>query len=84
VNIEGDFVQTFLGRCMGVGLKQRGPEDLHVCLVILSEDDGNWFASDRGFSSHWTDDLLRQLQAARRWMADNCDPDGHYGWKFRE
>ncbi len=85
MSIEGKYVKTFLGGCKGIGLQNRGPRDRHVCLVILTEDDGNWFPDKEPFSSYWADDLMGQLQAAKAWMEQNCDPspDG-YGWKFRK
>ena len=50
------FEQTFLGRCMGVGLRKRGDNDNHVVFVIIYEDDGNWFASENSVSSYWMAD----------------------------
>ncbi len=90
--IEGNYVQTFLGQCQGVGLTRRGKDDPHVCVVLLVEDDGNWFPTRcpaQGFSSYWVDDLVMQLQAAQLWMTANCDldTDRHgtaWGWKFRQ
>ena len=55
--------QEFLGACKGVRLVKRGPDDPHICLLILTEDDDNWFPSKEPFSSFWLDDLLVQLNA---------------------
>lgn len=78
------YVQAFLGSCKGVGLQPRGTGDPHVCFVILTEDDGNWFASSNSTSSYWLPELITQMQAAQAWCENNCDKDGPWGWKFKE
>lgn len=79
-----NYRQTFLGHCTGVGLSERGLNDLHVCITILHEDDENWFPSEGSLSSFWIDDLQSQLVIARAWMELNCDKDPEgWGWTFR-
>ena len=58
---------TFKGRCKGVELIKRGINDNHICINILTEDDGNWFVSksEIGFSSSWIDELIEQLQTLK-------------------
>lgn len=73
----------FLGECKGVGLVPRGNNDNHILVLILTEDDGDWFISESGFSSFWIEDLKEQLQAAADWMERHAtkDPSG-YGYCF--
>ena len=79
------MVKEFKGECKGIRLFPRGVNDNHICIVILTEDDGNWFVSDHYFSSFWTDDLIKQLQLAKAYM-ETQTPDIYdgvqYGWKF--
>ena len=76
------YEKPFLGSCHGVILTRRGKDDPHVCMHIITEDDGNWHISDTGFSTFWLPKLISVLQEAQDWMEKNCDPDTH-GWKFR-
>jgi hypothetical protein len=77
----------FLGHSKGIGLRVRGKDDLHVCFLILTEDDESWFASHNSFSSHWAPELIAQLQAAVSWCEAHCEPDINngiqYGWRFK-
>jgi hypothetical protein len=84
----------FKGECMGVGLRERGSSngDNHVMIVLMTEDDENWFEKDI-LSSHWLDELINMLQTAKSYMQTNCDPDIYeiapgnsrqYGFKFKE
>lgn len=76
----------FKGQCKGVKLTERGVNDNHICLQILTEDDENWFPSENSFSSGWIDELIEQLQIAKKYM-ETQEPDIHegrqYGWKFK-
>lgn len=69
----------FLGKCMGVALTCRADNDPHVCISVLSEGDGRWFASNYPSSSYWMKDLQEQLNNAIDWIEKNCDksPDGY-------
>ena len=78
-----DTKRLFLGECFGVALTKRGPDDNHVIVWILVEDDGNWLISKNGMSSCWITDLQNQLDKAKKWIQDNCIEE-RYGWKFRE
>lgn len=73
------------GTCHGVLFCRRGPDDPHVMIQLLVEDDGNWFTSDSGFSSYWLPEYIELMQEALKWLEANCDkdPDG-YGWVFRD
>ena len=79
---------TFKGRCKGVELIKRGINDNHICINILTEDDGNWFVSksEIGFSSSWIDELIEQLQNAKKYI-ETQEPDMYegrqYGYKFK-
>ena len=79
--------KDFLGVCKGVHLDKRGENDNHITVQILTEDDGNWFASEKGFSSYWIDDLINQLQKAKEFL-EKQEPDIYdgrqYGWKFKK
>ena len=80
-----ECVVTFRGGCKGVGLKWRGPDDPHVCFIILTEDDGYWFVSQhdtQGSSSYWLPELIDQLEEAKTWLHRNAEKDGQYGYKF--
>jgi len=83
-----NFKKSFLGECLGVGLQKRGPQDDHVTVFILVEDDGSWFISGNGFSSFWLPELIPLLQEANTWMKRNCVPDMYKGvqsgWKFKK
>lgn len=72
----------FLGECQGVGLIPRGPKDNHICFLILSEDDENWFCSNESGSSFWIPDLVKQLDQALKWMRENAVEEG-FGYKFK-
>ncbi len=85
----------FLGECRGVVLAPRGDDDPHVMFSLVTEDDGNWFDEEGvsseedgyaqgGGSSHWLDETIAMLVAARDYIRANCEPepDG-YGYRFR-
>ena len=86
-------VVTFRGECHGIGLYPRGTRgdgDKHICIMGLTEDDGNWFPCDNNMgSSTWLLEWLQIMQAAQAWMQTNADKhiaeNGKcYGYKFRE
>ena len=79
------FDYTILSGQFGVRLVRRGEDDPHVCIQVLSEDDGNWLCSENSFSSFWLSDLQGVLRDAERWMKKNCkkSADG-YGYDFKE
>src|SRR5882672_2600817 len=81
------YVRTFLGECVGIGLEWRGSKksDPHVCVRFLTEDDGYWSESRNGgmFSSGWLSEMQVNVEAALRWMEQNCERDGRYGWRFK-
>ena len=78
--------KEFKGRCKGVKLTKRGKDDNHICLQIITEDDDSWFPSDIPFSSSWIDELIQQLQFAKKYI-ETHEPDIYegrqYGWKFK-
>lgn len=87
-NVEGGpWLQLFLGRCFGVGLKKRGQDDPHIVFVVLCEDDGRWFPSTSGGSSYWIGELLTQLKLAEAWTEKNGESDttehGTYGYRVK-
>ena len=85
---DSQYRELFLGACFGVGLAQRGRDDLHILMVALVEDDEHWFVSRYGSgSSGWVDERIAVFQAAKEWCEKNADPDIQrgiqYGWRFR-
>lgn len=79
------YEQVFLGKCKGIALSRRGKNDPHVMFTVLTEDDGNWFASNGPTSLYWMMELQQQMNASVLWLRENADvsPDG-YGWVFKE
>jgi len=77
---ELDFEQLFLSECVGIALTRRAPNDKHICMVLLSEDDGHWFVSSCIGSSYWMDDLIELLQYVKKWMEANAKPQIVEGW----
>lgn len=74
--------QEFKGGQFGVRLVPRGGNDPHVCIQLLGEDDENWFEIGNSFSSFWIDDLIQQLQIAKKAM-EALPKDRHgYGREF--
>lgn len=78
--------KVFVGSCHAVVLSHRGGDsgsDRHVCVTILTEDDGNWFVAEGvGFSSYWFMPLLGLLNEAQLWLVENCtrEPGLYAGW----
>lgn len=74
----------FKGTTKGVKLEKRGINDDHIIVVILVEDDGEWYAKDF-FSSYYIDELIEQLQEAKKYI-ETQTPDMFqgevYGYKF--
>lgn len=75
----------FKGNCKGVRLKKRGADDNHISVQLLTEDDEMWYEGD-SFSSYWIDELIEQLQNAKKFI-ETQDPDIYnnrqFGWKFK-
>lgn len=74
----------FKGSCKGVRLEKRGSNDNHIQVVLLTEDDENWFDGER-FSSYWIDEMIEKLQDAKRYI-ETQEPDIYngrqYGYRF--
>lgn len=74
----------FKGQCKGVRLEKRGDGDNHIKVVLLTEDDENWFDGD-SFSSSWIDEMIEKLQEAKRYI-ETQEPDIYngrqYGYRF--
>jgi len=79
------MTRTLKGRQFGIILKERGPNDPHVCIQIIGEDDEHWFDIGNSFSSFWLQDLIDQLEAAKILIGAQCkkDPSG-FGYIFPE
>lgn len=87
--------RVFLGDSFGVvlvpriihhpwDLEENGEEDNHICFLIVSEDDGNWFLSEgSGASSSYLSDLKAQISLAEDWIKHNAVKDGRYGYRFK-
>jgi len=86
LNIDVKLNHMILGDCRGIGFHPRSKHDNHVMILVLTEDDGQWFVSHSktGFSSYWLHDYCRVVKAAEEWLKDNCTPskDG-YGYTFK-
>lgn len=78
------YKKFFLGRCFGIGLKERNIEegDVHVSFTILVEDDERWSECYGFASSYWLPDLVDAINAAQEWMERYYKKDGSYGYKF--
>ncbi len=74
----------FKGNCKGVRLEKRGKNDNHIKVILLTEDDDNWFEGD-SFSSFWIDELIEKLIQAKKFI-ETQEPDIYdgvqYGYKF--
>jgi hypothetical protein len=66
------LIVSFRGNCFGVGLKQRGKNDKHICFVILVEDDESWFISKDDASTYWLPELMSMMQDALNWLDKNA------------
>ena len=78
------MVTEFKGAQFGVKLTPRGDNDPHVCIQLLGEDDEHWFEIGDPFSSFWIDDLIQQLQNAKKAL-ETMPKDRHgYGREFRD
>jgi hypothetical protein len=77
---------SFKKECKGVVLERRGEDDNHICVRIVTQDDGSWFSSKESFSSYWIDELIIALQEAKKYI-ETQEPDIYdnrqYGWKFK-
>jgi hypothetical protein len=71
------------GEQFTVQLRRRGPNNEHVFIQLLNEDEGHWHETDVSFSSAWLSDLIMVLQEAKSLLDRNYarDPNG-YGYKF--
>lgn len=68
------------GDQFGIRLVPRGKNDSHICVQIISEDDGEWFERQL-FSSAWLGDLIEQLHIAEVLLLTQ-EIDKH-GYKFK-
>ncbi len=77
-------IMEIKGGQLGVILHPRSNEDNHVCVQIISEDDGNWSKNGQYFSSFWIDDLIFVLEEAKEKMKRKCKKgkDG-FGYEFK-
>lgn len=75
--------RTLKGRHFGITFKERGPNDPHICIQIIGEDDEHWFDIGNAFSSFWIQDLINQLEAAKVLLDTEYkdDPSG-FGYTF--
>lgn len=59
-----DFKIDFRGENIGVRLSQRGIDDLHICVGIITKDKDWSNAIPYDFSSGWLDELAEKLKDA--------------------
>jgi hypothetical protein len=57
--------QQVLGQCFGIRIITR-PECPNDAVLLMVEDDGNWFPKGDPFDAGWIDDLVAQLIAAKK------------------
>lgn len=85
---------VFNGECIRVHLDPRSSDinqpgsDNHVMVSILVGDGEDWFQRVE-VSSYWIDDVITQLQKAKKYMDESCIPDvdeqgKQWGYTFRE
>lgn len=90
IKIEAKAGQVdFKGDCMGVRLVKRDPNDNHICVQYLVEDDESWYVSHNcGYSTAWCDEAALVMKKAMKWMKSNCVPDvydgSQCGWRFKD
>lgn len=70
------------GNQFGVRLKARGPDDNHICIQLLGEDDEHWFEVGNGFSNFWLDDLILVLNKAKKTLKTFPDDPSGCGKQF--
>lgn len=65
--------QEIKGACFGIRIIERAdcPND---AVLLLCEDDGNWFPKGQPFDAGWIDDLVKQLISARKVAKVTFDP----------
>lgn len=79
---------VFNGECIRVHLDPRGVDDDRVMVSIFVKYDENWFKRVE-VSSYWIDEMIAQLQKAKKYMDESCIPDvdgqgKQWGYTFRE
>lgn len=73
------------GKLFGIRLVPRHKNDNHICLQILTEDDGQWFKHGDYFNSAWIDDLIEQLQITKSLLqSQNKNEHGLYEFKHSQ
>lgn len=84
--IDVPYHHVFVRGCYGVALVPRGPDDNHICFMIIVEDDDNWFECNGAGSSSWLCDLEDTLHQAVMWCETYAFPDKvrgvQYGYRF--
>lgn len=76
--------KKFIGEQFAIALRERGPDDKHICFDIFSEDDGWWCKQGSGSSSFWIDDLIEQLQRAKEHMKKYEYGKEGEGYEFKD
>jgi hypothetical protein len=72
-------MKEFLGNCIGVRVQER--PGTSPSFSILIEDDGNWSAVDVVIDTYWLDEMIEQLQAARKYIKKNAKKGLGYSLK---
>ena len=76
------IVATFKKDCLGAIIMKRGENDNHLCVRMIVEDDGVWFANGNGFSSVWLPEAIEAMNDAQKWLEENAVDDNGYGYKL--
>ena len=71
------------GKCIGIRFRPRGPEDDHILISLMTEDDTTWVQGGILVSSYWLNDLIKTAQKAKRYLQKNAKRDGRYGFKAK-
>lgn len=81
-------MKTFRWELIWVNLDKRWKDDDHILVWIDTEDDWYWHKSWLIISSSWLDELIEQLQIAKKYM-ETQEPDIYkkdwkqYWYKFK-
>jgi hypothetical protein len=66
------------GELFGAYLTPRAPNDPHLMIQLITEDDECWHHMGDSFSSYWIDDLIKTLTKTKEELANYPkDPSGY-------
>ena len=74
-------IPDVLGECVGIRFVERGENDNHILIRLITEDDENWTAGNIRLSSYWLDDLIGVCQRAKTKLKEEAIEDRN-GWGY--